>query len=179
MINLLTTADSQAVRAEYHRRLFVVVGLLSLSLILIINIVIGAFALILSWRRDEALARVAVAHREFTSEKLVTARRTTNEINTATKVLVAKPLAQPISTIYQHLIEKRLAGVQLTRLEFTATDGGQVSVDGQSTTRAAFLAYLEALRADPYFQRVESPVKNIIRERDISFNLTVFLAPTK
>ncbi|MFH1170253.1 MAG: hypothetical protein V1704_01700 [Candidatus Vogelbacteria bacterium] len=179
MINLLIPSDRQKARAEYRRRLSIMVGLLSFSLILIVNIILGAFAVILSWRRDEALARVAVVHREFASEELTAARRTTGEINTTVKILVTKPLMAPISTIYQHLIEKRLVGVKLTRLEFTATDGGQVSVDGQSETRATFLAYLEALRADTYFQRVESPVKNIIREQDITFNMVLILAPTK
>ena len=179
MINLLAPTDRQVVRTEYRRRLFIVAGLLSFSLIFIAGIILGAFALILSWRRDEALGRVAVAHREFTPEELVTARRTAGEINTATKILTAKPLARPISAIYQRLIEKLLAGIKLTRIEFTIANGGQILIDGQSATRVAFLAYLEALRADAYFQKVESPVKNIIRERDITFNLTLILASVK
>ena len=104
MINLLPLTDRRKIRAEYRHRLFIVIGLLSFSLILIAGIIIGAFAVILSWRRDEALARVAVAHREFTSAELATARRTTGEINTVIKVLTDKLSSAPISDIYPRFI---------------------------------------------------------------------------
>lgn len=64
-------------------------------------------------------------------------------------------------------------GIQLERLETTADR--LVLISGQAATRAALLAYGEALRAAPTVKQVDSPLSNLVKERDAAFKFTVYL----
>ncbi len=179
MINLLLPAQRKLARAEYRHRLFIVGGLLTFSLIMVVLIIISSFAFILSRRRAEVLEQIAAARREFAGSDLETARRAVSDINSLIKTLATPAGHESIAAVYRQLIEARPSGIQLTKLEWQRAGVGQIEISGRSETRAALLAYIDSLETDPYFQKVASPVKNIIRERDISFNLTVTLAPPK
>lgn len=179
MINLLLPTDRQAIRAEYRHRLFVVGGWLAFGLTMISIIIISSFAFILSLHRDEVLGQIAVSRLNFASDELTAAHRTISEINSSIKTLAVIPAHESVAAVYRRLIAERGPGIQLTHFGFLAEGGGRVEISGRSETRAALLAYVDALRADSYFRSVESPVKNIIRERDISFNLIVTLTPAK
>ena len=179
MINLLLPIDRKTIRTEYRRRLFVVGGLLTFGLALIALIIVSSFAFILSWRRDEVLGQITTTQQQFSTAELAKARQTVEEANASIKILgVISPRA-PVALILKQLIDKRTAGIQLTSSKFTAQGTGSVEVAGKSQTRVALLAYLEALRAEPRFLKVESPVKNIIRERDVTFSLTITMVPPK
>lgn len=178
MINLLFPADQKAIRAEYRHRLFVVGGLLTFGLALIALIIVGSFAFILAQRHREVSGQITAAREQFASSELDRVRRGVEQANAAAKILAVAPTFEPVTTIYQRLIDKRVAGIQLTQLAFSIEGGGKVEVSGKSPTRAALMTYLETLRTDDHFRNVESPVKNIIRERDVAFNLTVTLAPS-
>ena len=179
MINLLLPTDQKALRAEYRHRLFVVGGLFSFGLILIAAIIIGSFAFILAGRRNEALGQITAARRGFAGDDLAEGQQAIEEANVATKIVVAPFSSESLAAISRRLIDKRGPGIQLIRLGFSAEGAGRGEVEGKSTTRASLLKYLDALRADSHFRSVDSPIKNIIRERDITFSLAITLASPK
>lgn len=179
MINLLLPIDRKAVRTEYHRRLFVVGGLLTFGLALIALVVLSSFAFVLSLRRGEVAEQIAGVKQQFSVEDLTKAGKDIGQINSAIKIFAATAPHEPITDILKKIIDKRSAGIQLTSLKFTTQGDSSVTVSGKSQTRVALLDYLEDLRAEPRFLKVESPVKNIIREKDIAFNLTITMAPLK
>ena len=179
MINLLLPDDRKIVRAAYRHRLFVVGGLLTSGLTLIVLIIFSSFTFILSLRRDEVLGQTTLARQQFASDELDAAQKSINEINASLKTFEAPATNEAVTAVYKRLIDKRVPGIQLTHLQFLAEDGARVEIDGKSPTRDDLLAFLEALRVDSYFQSVESPVKNIIRDRNIDFHLTVMLSPIK
>lgn len=179
MINLLPFPDRKAVRAEYRHRLFVIAGLLSFGLTLITSIILGSFAFILFSRRNEVLQQIAAARRQFAAEEFAAARKLIEETNESVKILRAAPSGESVASVYKRLIDERAPGIKLIRLGFSAEGGGRVDIDGRSPTRAVLLDFLDALGADSRFQSVDSPVKNIIRERDIDFHLTVVIDRVK
>lgn len=179
MINLLLPADQKAVRAEYRHRLFVVGGLLAFGLALVALIIVSSFALILSWRRNEVAGQIAGVKQQFSTAELVKTSKVVEQTNGSLKILASIPIHEPVADILQQLIDQRTSEIKLTDFKFTAEGSGLIEVQGKSQTRAALLAYLEALRTDSHFSGVESPVKNIIRERDVSFNLIITMSPLK
>jgi len=179
MINLLLPVDRKAVRAVYRHRLFVVGGLLTFGLALIALIIVSSFAFILSLRRGEVLGQIMIAKQQFSTDALAKVQQTVSEVNASINILGPVPGHESVADILKQLIDKRTAGIQLISFKFVAQENGTVEVAGKSQTRVALLAYLEALRAEPRFSKIESPVKNIIRERDVTFNLTVTMAPPK
>ena len=176
MINLLFPADQKAIRAEYRHRLFVVGGWFVFGLILIALVIVGSFVFIISGRYNEVREQVAAAQREFAGDELAKARQTVEQANAATEVLLANPASESPIIVYRRLIDARGPGIRLTQIGFSSAGRGRVEITGQSATRAALLAYLDKLRTEPHFQSVDSPIKNIIRERDVAFTLTIVLA---
>mgnify|MGYP001564266214 CR=1 FL=1 len=177
MINLLSIEDRKAVRAEYRHRLFVVGGLLTLGLILIALIILSSFAFILSLRRSEVEGQIETIRKEFAVAELDQAREVIKQTNNSVKIFTATSSQAAISAVWGDLITARTPGIRLTRLSFSppSKDGGQVVVEGKSETRATLLAYLDKLRQVEYFSEVDSPIKNIIQERDLTFTLTAIL----
>ena len=179
MINLLSIDDRQAVRAEYRHRLFILGSLLIFGLILISLIILGSFVFILSLRRDAVSGQIEATRQQFASTELEATRQLIGQANDAIKIINPTTDQELISAIWERLITLRGPGVRLNHLAFSSLGESQVAVNGQSQTRANLLAYLENLKRSGYFLRVESPIKNIIRERDITFSLLVTLAPAK
>jgi len=179
MINLLPATDRQALRSEYRHRLFIVGGLLTFGLTIIILIIISSFAFVLSLRRDEVLGQINASRQGFSMDKLTTIQQAIKEANSLIKILAVIPSQESISAVYRRLIDKRGVGIQLTHFKFLGEGSGRVEISGRGVTRTDLLSYIDTLKTDTHFQSVESPVKNIIRERDITFNLTVTLAPYK
>ena len=179
MINLLLLNDRQLIRAEYRHRLFIVGGLLVFGLAFILLIIIGSFGFIISQRRDGVLEQVTAAKLESATADLAAARKTVEETNSVLEILTQATADESTSFLFRKLIEARGSGVKLNHLEFVTDGGGRIELTGRSETRAALLAYLEALRTDPHFQEIKSPIKNIIQERDLTFELVVTLPSPK
>ncbi len=175
MINLLSTEDRRAVRAEYRHRLFVVGGLLTLGLILITIIILASFAYILSLHRGEVEEKLVTVRQQFASAELDEAREMIKQSNNSIKIFSATSSQEMVSSIWASLITARIPGIRLTRLAFSAQTANQVVVEGKSQTRAVLLAYLETLRQDKKFLTVDLPIKSIIQERDLVFTLTATL----
>lgn len=172
MINLLLPIERNKRRAEYRQRLFVTAGLLSLAFLLIILVIAGSLYWFIRFRRAEVEQNLASIKHEFAGANLDQAAAEIKRTNDELKHLRVGGIASTPSLILDHLIAPRGA-VTLRQIAYrsAADQPTLVSVTGKSPTRQEFLNYLSRLQGDPLFVKIESPVKNLIQEKNLAFNL--------
>lgn len=71
-------------------------------------------------------------------------------------------------------------GVDLRSYEFARKDGAimPISVNGKADTRQALANFHAVLRAEPMVEKVDLPISNLAKEKDIEFSMTVTLKKT-
>lgn len=66
------------------------------------------------------------------------------------------------------------AGIRLTSIDID-TAKSRMTVQGTAMTRAAVLAYQDALSADRRFSKIESPLTNLAADTEVNFTFTISL----
>lgn len=177
MINLLLPEDQNAARTEYRRRVLAVAGTLALAFLLIIFIIAGSLYWFIRFRQAEAGQALETAKRELAVDNLDQLASDIKATNDKLKRLRADPdLKAPPSEIIARLVQSR-GRVILQKITYLARSGApvMVSLAGKAPTRQEFLSYLEILQNDPLLAQVDSPVKNLIQEKNLSFTLELTL----
>ena len=180
MINLLLPADRLARRRDYHRRRFILTGFLLATLLVVASLIVGSFYLRLVTERrqlERELAQVlgAVDVRRFdrlqaelteSAKRLATFRRW-SETDHQTAALLTS------------LVDLRPAGVSLGSIHYLrhSDADGVIKMAGQAATRAVLLDWVAALKSESSFSRVESPVSDLIKNRQVDFDITLDVKP--
>lgn len=172
MINLLLPEDQIKLRADYRRRLSATAAGLMLAWLVVVLVIAGALYLFIRHRQIESAAALAAAKQALAGENLEQLAAAIKETNEQVDRLIL-PAPAPPSEIIARIIEPR----GRVRLEKISYAGGQKTIDlaGTAPARPDFLSYLEALRALPEIVRVDSPVRNLIQEKNLSFTLNLTL----
>jgi len=176
MINLLLPTGARAVRRDYRRRIWTVAGMLMLSFILVMFVVIGSLYWFTRVRLADAKQALTVSKQTLVQGDL---DRSLVEIKTTNERL--KRLTSPVdnqsplpSTLLAELIKHR-GQITLQKIEYSADVPTKVRLAGQAPTRSEFLKYLETLRQLPFVERFDSPVKNLVQEKNLSFTFELTL----
>ncbi len=174
MINLLLPDYQQKVRADYRRRWLVVAGSLFLIWLLIIFIIAASLYWFVRLRRAAAVEALALIKNDTVILEIEKQAAAIKEANILVKHLRTKPPPASPAAVIRRLIDRR-GSIIISEIayRFSPNAPPTVKLVGKSPTRQEFLVYLETLRADPELAKVDSPVKNLIQEKNLSFTLEV------
>lgn len=69
--------------------------------------------------------------------------------------------------------------ITLTTFDYSQTPAGvyQILIGGRSKTRDAFLAFIDELKKSSFVKDVDSPISNLLQEKDTNFAITITLQP--
>ncbi|MBI2097503.1 MAG: hypothetical protein HYT46_01010 [Candidatus Vogelbacteria bacterium] len=183
MINLLLPVDQQKLRADYRRRWFVVSGFLTLGWLLIVFIIAASLYWFVRFRRADAETALAAIKTDRVAAAIKEQAAAIKEADVLTKSLRVDPLTISPSSVIRRLLDRR-GSVTVSEIAYVVPPDGPpaLKLAGKSQTRQEFLVYLEALRSDPELVTVDSPVKNLIQEKNFTFTLGITIkspAPPK
>lgn len=174
MINLLPPEQIAANRHLYRARRYFLVGALIFSWFLIAGILLGSAYVLARTKRLARQEALVARQAEMAQGETLTLERSWRRLAEET-VLLATVLDQPPGPTFfiGRVLAERPEGVRLTGLSFR--DDGTIALLGVADERRQLLNFLDRLKAEPVFLAVESPVANLIHERDAPFTLTLFL----
>lgn len=77
------------------------------------------------------------------------------------------------SLVIKKIVDKRKSGLRILGIAYERKDSASASVTirGKSNDRNALIRFVDALRQDPLFVTVDSPIANIIKQTDSDFNI--------
>lgn len=180
LTNLLPYDRWRALSREYVVRLLVVLVMLTIVYVIIAGVLLLPTYVFLSQSAQSKEARIASLETSLTTadEVALSARLASLSANAARLVTLAQ--APSLSTILRAVLEVSRPGIKLHGFTYTPAVGGTkgiLTVSGTSLTRDALRNYQLALQSSPTVTGAELPVSAYAKDTDISFTITLTLAP--
>lgn len=172
MMNFLLEEDKKIIRKEYWRRLLGLAGIFSFSAILIGTILLFSVFLLLKSEKANFTRQVVISEerlRRSQAENIVPLVRDLNS-----KIVFLEEGWKNIeekSTVISGILEEKPEGVKINNLFF---DKKKITIQGFSNTRQGLFLLVDNLKKKG-FKKVESPISNIIKEKDIEFSINIDL----
>lgn len=182
MNNLLPPQERKLILTDYRRRRLAV-GVFLLTVIVLV--VTGLFGL--QAGRFKSAAKNTRWLREIEEKQqghqtFIKAKDSISQVNRHITVLSAltKPDVGPAGFINKVLL-RRPVGVVISGFNYRSNfaTARTITLIGRAETRASLLFFIDALKKEPAFAAVDSPVANLIREKDADFTVTINLAPDR
>ncbi len=171
-MNFLLEEDKKEIKREYCRRFVTVLGVFSLSVFLIGTVFLAS--IIISLKLDaNALARQS----EFTQQRFEESGAKSfspliQDLNDKINFIARKQAKiRENSLIIKKIIGAEPEGIKINSLSL---NGGKLVLQGYSNTRQNLVFLIDRLKQTG-FEKVESPLSNIIKERDIEFTINIQL----
>ena len=172
MINLLPPEILKQELSDYRRRRLIVVLYLLLSLE-IISIIIGASAYWLRYHNYRQLEKNLSGSESSVEAKEYETLAQALEHSQRQLAILAIPSAWAIGPVdlVELLASHQRQGIAATSITYQVNKDQSVKseVRGLAATRTNLLKFIEALKTNPSISAVDSPINNLIKDREISF----------
>jgi Tfp pilus assembly protein PilN len=176
MLNLLPEENKKELAIEYRRRR-AMVSLGFLAALFLATLLLFLPALIVSYNKKNQvsnnyqLIKVASTIRDYDSLRTVID-------DVRSKLLLLKPSDNRayIHDELQAIISQKSRAISITGFDFKpAPPAGktEISLIGKATSREELVAFSRALEQSPLFSKVEVPVSDLVRGRDIDFSIKI------
>ncbi len=182
MINLLPIEEKVKIKNLYKVRLAIVSCIAAAVTLFVFSVFLfpsfflaGVKEEATRERRELVLKSISVIEAKHTEEEI---QKTASQLAVvATRDDVSDSLSRFISAV----AKRTTRGISVTGFYSQKTEGGRYGVNklivsGTARDRAALLSFVDALRNETIFSRVELPVSNLVRSEDISFSVIIFLS---
>ena len=172
-MNFLPEENKKIIKKEYLRRLFVVIGIFSFSAISIGIILLLSPYLFLKDQKYNLERQLAVSEERFLRAKIEDIIPLVEELNAKISLLSSeqKNVGEK-SAFIKIILEEKTNKIKINDFFFNK---GKILIQGLSEDRQSLLSFIDSLKKKKDFKKVESPVSNLIKEKDIEFKLTIEL----
>lgn len=175
MANLIPQKEKRSIYSSYRNKIisFGLVGL-------IVSILFGAILLLPSYfltisKLKEARASLEVLKKSVDYQK---SRNTEEEIintNRYVEILSGRDFNISADEPLKKIISLAPSGLDITSVNYRSIDSSkaEILVSGQSSTREKIISYADLLRGSGLFSKVDLPIGNLAKDKDITFNLSL------
>jgi hypothetical protein len=171
-MNFLPEEDKKNIKREYYRRLFVVFGLFSFFAIVIGIILLLPVIFLFQGQKTETARQIAVSQELLKNEGGENIVRLVQELNTRAEHLSEqKKNIWEASPLIKKILTAKSENIKIKRISL---DEKTIVVQGISDTRQRLLSFIDDLKRGG-FSKVESPLSNIIKDKDIDFTINIQL----
>lgn len=188
MINLLSAYEKNAVRKEYHLRVFTVcTAALSLVLTVLVVSFLPTYLFILSRyqsfllesQSDETQSRVLQVREKETLIK---------ETNKKIDSLQNSAAFLSVKNVFSEILQNKTPGLAITGFSYDsgavvsrkgkeeAASSPRLNIVGKSSDRAVLLAFKDALAQKKEFKTVDLPISSLVKDTDLDFSISVTIA---
>jgi hypothetical protein len=127
----------------------------------------------LTFQEEDILRQINLTKKSVEARRVEEAEQSIRDVNKKLEVLAAHR-SSPISSYLAALSEKTLAGVTLSSIIYSK-EKQTMEIHGKALERPYFLKFLENLKQEEKFKSIDSPISNLLKERDLDFVVTIVL----
>lgn len=172
MANLLPENIKKEIRQSFFYRKLTVVAFVILILVIIGCVLMTAiyFYLILGGGPKEEKGKL-LEELSITDQSLI---KEADELGKKLELLKPEKAESLPSQVFGELVASRKGGIRLHHLVLecpSVVAGCVVAVIGRADDRQNLLDYVQALKENPMFTKVQSPINNLINGKDSQFTL--------
>ncbi len=172
MINLLSPADIEINRRHYRGHRLVVAGWLFFSLVVIVIINLWSLSAVLKAEKTALTGRLAKAEQSAAANGISQLEKEVSDLTQKLKILrPGKDEATRISVLLPKILQSKNSQLRLAELNYSQTAAGNITINvrGNAASRKSLLEFIETLRQSGSFSAIDSPVSNLIKEREGPF----------
>lgn len=175
MINILPKEKKELIEKERARRFFLILGLsLFIFLILSIIVLLPPF-LYLTEQKKEIKRTIKILESGPIFKEI---QEIENKILGLNQKLVSfnnnQSVILDLSLFIEKILEQKPQSLKIQLISFEhLTKVPRISLQGESPSRDLLLEFVKDLNEEKLIEKVHSPITNILREKDIEFNLTI------
>ncbi len=175
LLNLLPPEDQTRIGRQRLARFFTYTNAGIAILLLTGNALLLPTYFFLFFQNQGAQELLAAQQQTINTEQAHNIETRIQQINAALNQLQtynAITQEDSLTTLITHIIAEAPLGITLASLSFDK-ETNRVTIRGNAVTRNDLLQFISAIRAQPAFYDVQSPVENILREKNILFTLSL------
>ncbi|MEK7115525.1 MAG: hypothetical protein AAB862_01085 [Patescibacteria group bacterium] len=178
MINLLPDSQKEIVRAEYRKRL-----LAASALLVMLSIVIAIVSLFPSYfiARTKYVALKDRADALNVQGKKVDMSKVTliiQDLNEKLLLLRTEKKNTEVGSIIFKLVENIPPAIKISSITYEKRgETAKMDIAGVAGKREALITFVDRLKKEKLFSEVYSPVSNLVKDTDISFNIQIGIVP--
>lgn len=174
MFNLLPRAEKESVRREYRLRLSAVT-----LWFIAATFAAGIIMLLPSWflssqKERAAEARFEALKKDGAERETTGLQDTLREASEELKLLSHEPPKIYLQELLAQTISKRTPKISVDSVTVRAAAENKrtLQITGSAADRAALVAFSRSLEEIRVFEKVDLPVSNLAKDRDIPFSIT-------
>lgn len=173
MINLLPIENKVLVKKEYLKRLVAVFGLFSLA-VASVAVLLLVFLLFLADKEKKDYGEYFTLEQKHLSSKgEEEVIPFVSDVNSKVKIFEEnQKMEKKAGEIIKTIIETKTKGISIN---YFSLNGGNISFSGTARTRKELLSFVENLKKEPIFKKIDSPISNFLKENDVMFNISINL----
>lgn len=174
-LNLLSPAEKKDLRIiEFNRLIFSLTGWL-LIILVIFSIFLASAFLSLSILLKEQTNLITIRENEPQMQNLLEIEEKIKRTNQVIKQIDSKQQQMVLWTpLLEGLTKIVPTGVCLTTLSYQS-NSDQIILNGWADRRESLLHFQKSLEESSFFTEVETPLANLVKEKDIDFSFTLHL----
>ncbi len=177
MINLLPYDEKEKALKERLRRAIVVFSLALASILLIGIILMLPAYFYLFFQKQGVERQLQGAEQEADKSETEALKKEVAGINSKLSILDnAGKSSKPVAGLFSKVLRAMPEGVSVKSISYSASKGqapGSMALDGKADTRDAFILFKKNIEESGDFSKIESPVSNLLSEKDVDFSLTL------
>lgn len=172
-MNFLPEENKIAIKKEYLRRLFMVAGFFIFSSILISIILLLSTFLLLKGQKGNLERQLSLSQQRLAQSEAKDTANVVQELNKKISILEnGQKNIREKSAIIKNIISRKTEKIAINEFIF---DKDRISIQGFSDKRINMLDFINSLKQEKSFKKVESPISNLLKEKDIEFNISIEL----
>lgn len=179
MFNLLPDNLKSNIRAEYKLHKFILI--LTFVIFIQVSFLIFLFPswLISLYREKEVTAQIEEINQSPVAINANSISSIIKSTNTKLKVINTTLEYPRLVPFIETIIAKKSENIHLVGIMFVnnGKSTGTFSLEGLSSTREALVSFVKNLESSGVFKKVDLPVSNLAKDKDIKFSMSLTVAP--
>jgi hypothetical protein len=177
MPNLLPQKEKKSLENQYYSKL-IILGFIGLVITALLSGILLFPSLLLSKAKLEAVnyelevLKLSVGHQE--SRNIEQEINKINIYSRAANALIKSPV---INDYLDEILSAQPQGLKIKTINYrkVSANGAELTLAGNSSTRERLVLFVEELKNNERFSKVELPISNLAKDRDVDFNLTIVM----
>lgn len=176
-MNFLPDENKIFLKKEYIRRLFALFGF-GFFIIVLIGIVLLLFPF-LSLKVQQKIfeSQLLVSEKRLSSNNINDILPVTEDLNK--KILIFEEIPKDSiekSSIVRNIINRKTSAIKISSIFFDKEkDKEKITIRGVAERRDDMLYFIDSLKAEKLFKKVELPVSSLLKDKDVDFAINIEL----
>ncbi|MFH0906998.1 MAG: PilN domain-containing protein [bacterium] len=171
-LNLLSPAEKEKIKMNKFIHFIVFFGISFLALLIVFSLLLASVLFSSSIIVKSQNKLIEVRENDEKSQQLVEIETKINNVNEHINQINIKQKNSVIWTfVFEELSKLTPLGIYLNSFSYYIS-GNIISISGNADNRDNLLLFKKALEQSPYFDEIDSPLSNLIKQTDIDFYFT-------